>query len=134
MDLTPGDRVRVAMEKWGGRPHWEFDAMLLGDDEHGTWLGLPVGTHFARPGAEFTAGNLQVTLVPLGRWWVATFHGEGERGTWPDLDGAAVDGDTAVIDQDARMSVAYVMNKMADALVGDLRGGALAVIALAAGA
>ena len=43
-------------------------------------------------------------------------------------------GSVAVIDQDARMSVAYVMNKMADALVGDLRGGALAVIALAAGA
>lgn len=43
-------------------------------------------------------------------------------------------GSVAVVDQDARMSVAYVMNKMADALVGDLRGGALAVIALAAGA
>ncbi len=85
----PADRVVTT--KWGGRPHWEFDALLLGDDEHGTWLGVPVGTHFVRPGHEFTAGNLQVTLVPAGRWWVATFHGEGQRGTWPDLDGAAVD-------------------------------------------
>ena len=83
--------VRVVTTKWGGRPHWEFDALLLGDDEHGTWLGVRVGTHFVRPGHEFTAGNLQVTLVPAGRWWVATFHGEGQRGTWPDLDGAAVD-------------------------------------------
>ncbi|MBX3314345.1 MAG: beta-lactamase family protein [Actinobacteria bacterium] len=43
-------------------------------------------------------------------------------------------GSIAVIDQDSRMTVSYVMNKMATALVGDLRGGALAFIALAAGA
>jgi len=85
------DAVRVFTTKWGGRPHWEFDALLLGEDEHGTWLGLPVGTHFSRPGAEFSAGNPQVTLAPPDRWWVATFHGEGERKGWPDLDGAALD-------------------------------------------
>src|SRR4051794_6468494 len=24
--IEVGDRVRVEMEKWGGRPHWRFDA------------------------------------------------------------------------------------------------------------
>ncbi|MCB0977812.1 MAG: beta-lactamase family protein [Acidimicrobiales bacterium] len=43
-------------------------------------------------------------------------------------------GSIAVIDQDSRMSVAYVMNRMAGALVGDMRGGILAVLALGAGA
>lgn len=41
-------------------------------------------------------------------------------------------GSVAVIDMDRRVSVAYVMNKMAGALVGDLRGGILAILALAA--
>lgn len=43
-------------------------------------------------------------------------------------------GSIAIIDQDSRMTVSYVMNKMASALVGDLRGGALAFLALGAGA
>jgi CubicO group peptidase (beta-lactamase class C family) len=38
-------------------------------------------------------------------------------------------GSLAVIDLDARMSVAYVMNRMASGLVGDLRGGMLVVAA-----
>ncbi len=44
-------------------------------------------------------------------------------------------GSIAVIDLDLRLSVAYVMNKMADNLVGDLRGGTVAIAAVnAAGA
>ena len=38
-DLAPGDRVHVAMTKWGGARHWTFDAKWLGSDEHGHWLG-----------------------------------------------------------------------------------------------
>ena len=38
-------------------------------------------------------------------------------------------GSIAVIDLDARMSVAYVMNRMAPAIMGDLRG---AMVVLAA--
>lgn len=52
------------MTKWGARPHWEYDAVYLGGDEHGEWLGCPVGTHFARPGMEFTADFDSVVLVP----------------------------------------------------------------------
>ena len=43
-------------------------------------------------------------------------------------------GSLAVIDLDARMSVAYVMNRMHGTLVGDARGGSLVMTALAAAA
>ena len=47
---APGTRVRCEMTKWGGRPHWEYDAVVLGEDLHGTWLGFPAGTTYTRPG------------------------------------------------------------------------------------
>lgn len=71
------------MTKWAGRPHWEFLARMLGRDAFGTWLGIPAGTHFARPGATYTNPVPQAVLVPRrgvlgpaagGAGWVATFH------------------------------------------------------------
>jgi len=76
--------VRVVMTKWGGRPHWEYDAVLLGQDRHGSWIGVRSGTRMARPGAIYEAPTDQVVLVPdtagptLGdAGWVATFHAVG---------------------------------------------------------
>jgi hypothetical protein len=83
MMLTPGETVHVRMTKWGDRPHWEFDAVYLGDDAHGTWLGFPRGTHMTRPGAEYVSPTDQLGLVPptarpeAERGWLATFHGPG---------------------------------------------------------
>jgi uncharacterized protein len=70
------------MSKWGGRPHWEFDATYLGSDEHGDWLGIPAGTEMDRPGAHYVAPTNQVGLVPppgpdAQRGWLATFHDVG---------------------------------------------------------
>jgi len=78
----PGDKVRVVMTKWGDCPHWEYDAVHLGSDEHGDWIGLPGGTFFARPGSEYVAPVDQVCLVPgpgpdAERGWFATFHAHG---------------------------------------------------------
>jgi hypothetical protein len=76
-----GDPIRVEMEKWGSRPHWAFDALFLGRDGHGDWIGLPVGSALDRPGAHYVTANLQIGLAPHPdlpedeRWWVATFHG-----------------------------------------------------------
>ena len=61
---APGEPVRVAFTKWGGRPHWEYDARLLGTDEHGTWLGARAGTTLRRPGVTIDAPQHFVTLVP----------------------------------------------------------------------
>jgi hypothetical protein len=74
------------MTKWGGRPHWEYDAVLLGRDRHGWWIGVRAGTRMARPGATYEAPTDQVVLVPDadgegpppgGAGWVATFHAAG---------------------------------------------------------
>ena len=70
------------MSKWGGRPHWEFGAVLLGSDHHGHWLGVPAGTRHARPGAEFVSDVPTVTLAPHQGWFLATWHGAGHA--WCD--------------------------------------------------
>lgn len=78
----PGTPVHVAMAKWGDRPHWEFDGVLLGSDEHGDWIGVPAGTHHHRPGAEFDSAVDCVTLVRPGAWCLPTFQAPG---IWCDL-------------------------------------------------
>ncbi len=81
MALSPGDPIRVELTKWGDRPHWEFDGLFLGSDEHGDWIGFPPHTRMSRPGMEVRPVNAQVGLVPAGadadRAWLATFHGPG---------------------------------------------------------
>ncbi|WP_372729376.1 DUF402 domain-containing protein [Nocardioides sp.] len=93
MTPAPGDAVRVEMTKWGERPHWEYDAVLLGSDQHGDWIGVPAGTPMTRPGASYVAQVDQVTLAPAEtleqRGWVATFHGAGGH-SWERL-GSPVD-------------------------------------------
>jgi len=110
--LTPGDPIRVELTKWGDRPHWEFDGIYLGSDEHGDWIGFPAGTLMSRPGMEVRPANDQVGLVPAGadadRGWLGTFHGPGgsvrtyvDMTTQPRWDGAvvrAVDLDLDVIE------------------------------------
>jgi hypothetical protein len=80
-DLAPGSPVRIEMQKWGGRAHWSYDALWLGVDEHGTWLGIPAGTHMARPGATYVNPTAQVCLVPstsiAAGAWFATYHSPG---------------------------------------------------------
>ena len=66
--------MRVVFRKWGGRPHWEYDALRLGDDEHGTWIGAAAGTRLERPGAGFDALGSFVSLVPHDAPFVATFY------------------------------------------------------------
>ncbi|MGI8900396.1 MAG: DUF402 domain-containing protein [Nocardioides sp.] len=75
---APGRQdVRVVFSKWGRRPHWEFDALRLGQDEHGTWLGGPPGTRLTRPGADFVSPLGFVMLVPEDDAFVATFYAPG---------------------------------------------------------
>lgn len=77
----PGDAVRVVLSKWGEHRHWEYDAVLLGSDEHGDWIGITSGTRMTRPGKDYVAPTDQVCLVPAGgpgpRHWLATFHAIG---------------------------------------------------------
>jgi hypothetical protein len=81
--FEPGDPVRMQMTKWVDRPHWQFEALWLGSDIHGDWIGIPVGTEMDRPGAHYVSQSHQVGLVPPQdapdpeRWWAATFHAPG---------------------------------------------------------
>ena len=72
-----GAPVRVMARKWPDQPHWEHDALRLGEDDHGVWLGAPPGTYMSRPGAAFHSDQPQVTLVPRDGAFVATFYGGG---------------------------------------------------------
>jgi protein associated with RNAse G/E len=82
MRLSPGTPVRCETRKWPDRPHWAFDGLYLGADEHGDWLGFPAGTHNSRPGYAFDSQVDAVSLVPADGWWIATFHNPG---IWCDL-------------------------------------------------
>jgi hypothetical protein len=74
---SAGRRVRVVTTKWPSRPHWEFDAEHLGADEHGTWVGAPVGSLLSRPGVCLVTDQAQVTLVPDDAPFLATFYAPG---------------------------------------------------------
>ena len=78
---VPRQRVRVVTHKWPDRPHWQHDALLLGTDQHGTWLGAPVGTPVRRPGAGYVSDQPTLTLVPRHGSFLATFYERG--GTVP---------------------------------------------------
>jgi uncharacterized protein len=70
-----GGPVQVQFSKWGGRPHWSAEGvLLLGEDEHGTWLGQWPGTHYERPGMEFDTQGHQVLLLPRDRGFAACFY------------------------------------------------------------
>ena len=64
----------MVFSKWGGRRHWEYDAVQLGSDEHGSWLGVRAGTRLSRPGADFCAEQAFVVLVPVGAPFAASFY------------------------------------------------------------
>ncbi|AKU18863.1 hypothetical protein VV02_12175 [Luteipulveratus mongoliensis] len=72
-----GTSVHVDTRKWDGGEHWQFDASYVGTDEYGVWLGIPVGCHFERPGAQFDADVLQVLLMP-DDGYTPTFHARVE--------------------------------------------------------
>lgn len=61
----PGDAVRVEGVKWNGKPHWRYDATVLGSDEHGLWIGVSAGTVVQKGWRkEHLSGHAFVRLVP----------------------------------------------------------------------
>jgi len=74
--MAEDDWVHVRYFKYDGSLHWHFDAIRLGVDRFGTWLGSPAGTALQR-GVETPVvwEVAQVLLVPDGeRWWTANFN------------------------------------------------------------
>ena len=74
--MTDPHTVRVLTRKWPDLPHWEYDAVRLGVDALGHWVGVPEGTWLAKPGAGFHAWCDHVVLFPHDAWWIATIYGD----------------------------------------------------------
>ncbi|HEY1487867.1 MAG TPA: DUF402 domain-containing protein [Micromonosporaceae bacterium] len=74
------DLVRVEYRKYDGRPHRSYPAVRLGDDEFGTWLGVPGGDFIeATHAAGFKYDDPYVLLVPVDSWWTAMFNSPPRR-------------------------------------------------------
>src|SRR5204862_8172268 len=68
----PMKRVRVVWRKFDGSLHWNYETDLLGEDEHGVWLGAPTGTPVQK-GTTRTGPveSPHVLLLPRQAWWTA---------------------------------------------------------------
>jgi len=67
--------VHIDERKWPDHIHWQFDALPLGEDEHGAWLHVPSGTIAKRgddPSGPIESGF--VLLVPVTGWWLVEFY------------------------------------------------------------
>ncbi len=73
--MTNERTVRVVYTKYDGSLHWNHSALLLGEDEHGVWVGVPEGSQ-ARRGHEppITYKQAFVMLFPRDAWWTACFN------------------------------------------------------------
>ncbi len=73
------DRI-VQYRKFDGSPHWRHDAKLLGQDEHGIWLGAGPYSRIQRadePAIAFSHAYVQ--LIPAEARWTAIFNGPGAK-------------------------------------------------------
>jgi protein associated with RNAse G/E len=97
-------RVWATRRKWPDGPHYEVVTRVLGEDEHGTWIGAPVGTRVIRPDRSEATGEFPViTCVPENDWYLASFwFGHPEVEMYIDICTPAVwtDDRVTVIDLD----------------------------------
>lgn len=72
--------VTLQFFKYPDTPHWRHDLTYLGEDEHGVWLGAPLGTIIQR-GAEdpMSWHNPFVQLIQPGRPWIPIFNVDPDR-------------------------------------------------------
>ncbi|MEO6414375.1 MAG: DUF402 domain-containing protein [Pedococcus sp.] len=68
--------MRGRYTKWGGKRHHGADLVYLGADEHGDWLGDPVGNQWSGGPTPFVSVTDNVLLVPRGRGMTAMFYSE----------------------------------------------------------
>jgi hypothetical protein len=72
--------VQVVFLKFDGRPHRSYPARLLGEDTHGSWLGVASGTPATVDGDRLAVREEPyVLLVPRNAWWTAMFNAPPRR-------------------------------------------------------
>jgi uncharacterized protein len=71
----PMTEVRVVYSKYDGTLHWNHAARLLGEDEHGVWVGCAAGSTTRKGHAEPVVHDFAfVLLFPREAWWTALFN------------------------------------------------------------
>ncbi|MDF1595012.1 MAG: DUF402 domain-containing protein [Acidimicrobiia bacterium] len=83
--------ITVEYRKHPDTLHWNYEAELLGDDEFGTWLGVPTGTEL-RKGTEPAKAmeGFFVQCVAPGRWWTVVRNTEHRTSHYVDIITPAV--------------------------------------------
>lgn len=67
--------ARVVYTKYDGSLHWNHEAVLLGEDEHGVWVGCEAGTAGRKGhGPPVRWKQAFVILFPKNAWWTALFN------------------------------------------------------------
>jgi protein associated with RNAse G/E len=75
--MTP---VRVVYRKFDGSLHWNYETRLLGEDDHGIWVGADSGTIVHRgPTRTGPVEGPHVLLFPRQGWWTACFNAAPHR-------------------------------------------------------
>lgn len=66
--------IWVERRKWPDSPHYGHEAIWLGEDAHGTWLGLTENRPVYRGDQIlFVPVHRGLIVVPEGEWWMAWF-------------------------------------------------------------
>lgn len=85
---APGSRLSFRWRKWDGTSHWEHEAIYLGADEHGDWIGQGRGWRTERPGVSLADYGPVVMLIPsVGDHVVSLFPpgSTGDTAVYVDL-------------------------------------------------
>ena len=70
--------VTVQYFKYPNDLHWRHELVMLGEDEHGVWLGGPIGSTVQRGGEPVKKWPVPfVQLVSPEKWWTLIYNGEG---------------------------------------------------------
>lgn len=69
--------VQLVYTKYDGSLHWHLTMRLLGEDEHGIWLGAPRPTTMRKGDNPLVVLDYaSVSLIPRNGWWTASFNDE----------------------------------------------------------
>jgi hypothetical protein len=67
--------VRLVYTKYDGSLHWHLTMRLLGEDEHGVWLGTAKPTTMRKGNDPLVVLDYaSLALVPRNGWWTASFN------------------------------------------------------------
>lgn len=81
-----GSTLSVVFRKFDGSLHWHYPMTVLGEDEHGTWLGAVTGTPLRKGGGPpRPAPGGFITLARQGAWSMPIWNTVGKWASYVDI-------------------------------------------------